>query len=68
MKWTLDFDILYIKSKYPRLCGYTYSNWIGFLNDRKFTSGYVFNLGIGVVTLTNEKQHVVALSSTKEKY
>jgi hypothetical protein len=66
VKGTLDFGILYNRSKDPRLCGYTDSDWAGCVDDRKSTSGYVFSLGMGAVTWTSKKQHAVALSSTKQ--
>jgi hypothetical protein len=65
VKGTLDFGILYNRSKDPRLCGYTDSDWVGSIDDRKSTSGYVFSLGTGAVTWTSKKQHVVSLSSTE---
>jgi hypothetical protein len=68
VKGTLDFGILYSRSKDPRLCGYTDSDWAGSVDDRKSTSGYVFSLGTGAVTWTSKKQHAVALSSTKAEY
>jgi hypothetical protein len=68
VKGTLGFGILYSKSKDPQLCGYTNSDWMGFIDDRKSTSGYVFSLGTSAFTWTNKKQHAVALSSTKEEY
>jgi hypothetical protein len=55
VKGTLDFGILYSRSKDPRLCGYTDSDWADSVDDRKSTSGYVFNLGTGAVTWTSKK-------------
>ena len=52
-KGTLDFGILYIRSKDSRLSGYTVSDWVGFTDDRKSTYGFVFSLGIGAITWTN---------------
>ena len=60
MKGTLDFGIFYNISKDPSLCGYTDSDWEGYLHNRKFTSGYVVSLGIGAVTWTSKKQHAQA--------
>lgn len=68
VKGTLDFGILYSKSKDPRLVGFTNLDWAGFFDDKKSTSGYVFNLGTGVVTWTNKKQQAIALSSIEAKY
>jgi hypothetical protein len=68
VKGTLDFGILYNRRKDPRLCGFTNSDWEGCVDDRKSTFGYVFSLGMGAVTWTNKKQHVVSLSSIEVKY
>jgi hypothetical protein len=68
VKVTLEFRILYNGRKDPRLCGYTDSNWAGFVDERESTYGYVFSLGIGAVTLTSKKQHVVSLSSIEVEY
>ena len=68
VKGTLDFGILYSRRKDLRLCGYTDSDWAGYVNDRKSTSGYVFSLGTGAITWTSKKQHEVTLSSTEEEY
>jgi hypothetical protein len=68
VKGTLDFGILYSRSKDLRLCGYTDSDWAGFVDDKKSTSRYVFSLGTGAVTWTSKKKHAVALSSTEVEY
>ncbi|XP_057868701.2 secreted RxLR effector protein 161-like [Cryptomeria japonica] len=65
---TLDFGILYGRTKEPRLIGYTNSDLAGSVDDKKSTFGYVFSLGIGVVTWTSKKQQVVTLSSTEVEY
>lgn len=41
---TLDFGILYSKTKDPRLCGYTNSEWGGCVYYSKSTSRHVFSL------------------------
>jgi hypothetical protein len=55
VKGTLEFDILYSKNKDLRLCGYRDSNWVGCVDDRKSTFGYVFNLGMGAIPWTSKK-------------
>ena len=42
LKWTLDFEIFYKKGGSNELIAYTNSNYVGDLEDRKSTSGYVF--------------------------
>jgi hypothetical protein len=68
VKGTLDFGILYSRSKDHQWCGSTNSIWVGYVDDRKSTFGYVFSLGTGGVTWTSKKKHAVALSSTEAKY
>eukprot|EP00253_Pinus_taeda_P023816 PITA_23816 len=63
-----DFSILYSTSKDPRLIHFTNSDWVGFVDDRKSTYGYVFSLGTGAVIWTSKKQQEVALSSTEAEY
>lgn len=60
-KGTSDFGILYGRSKDPRLIGFRDSDWVGYIDDKKSTSGYVFSLGTGAVTWTNKKQQAVVL-------
>lgn len=47
VKGSLDFGILYSRSKDPWLIGFTDSNCMKFVDDRKSTSRYVFNLDFG---------------------
>ncbi len=42
-------------------------NWAGNVSDRRLTNGFMFFLGSGV-SWSNNKQPIVALSSTKTKY
>ena len=44
------------------------ANWVGDLDCRRSTSGYVFNLFGGVVSWMSKRQFVVALSTTKAEY
>ena len=46
---TLDLGIRYHKVQNFNLVGYSDSDWDGSCDDRKSSSGYVFNLGSGAV-------------------
>eukprot|EP00253_Pinus_taeda_P036355 PITA_36355 len=45
-----------------------FSDWAGDLDQRRSTSGYVFNLFGGAVSWMSKKQSVVALSTTEAEY
>eukprot|EP00253_Pinus_taeda_P030765 PITA_30765 len=62
-----DFDpSLYKKSS--DLVGYTDSDWVGSIDDRKNTSGYVFHMGLGAISWASKKQSIVALSTAGAEY
>ena len=48
--------------------GFVDADWVGDLDQRRSTSGYVFNLFGGVVSWMSKKQSVVALSTTEVEY
>eukprot|EP00253_Pinus_taeda_P026067 PITA_26067 len=50
------------------ICGFVDANWAGDFDQRRSTSGYVFNLFGGVVSWMSKKQSVVALSTTEVEY
>ena len=45
--------------------GFVDADWVGDLDQRRCTSGYVFNLFGGAVSWMSKKQSVVALSTTE---
>ena len=47
---TLDIIIHYHKVQNFNFVGYSDSDWAGSCDDRKSTSGYIFNLGLSVVS------------------
>eukprot|EP00253_Pinus_taeda_P005315 PITA_05315 len=48
--------------------GFAVKDWAGDLEQRRSTSGYVFNLFGGAVSWMSKKQSVVALSTTEAEY
>eukprot|EP00253_Pinus_taeda_P030532 PITA_30532 len=48
--------------------GFVDADWARDLDQRRYTSGYVFNLFGGVVSWMSKKQSVVALSTTEVEY
>lgn len=68
VKGTLNFGILYSKSKELQWCGYSNQDWEVFMDHIKSTIGYVFNLHTRIVSWINKKQHAVSMPSTKAKF
>lgn len=60
---TIDHGIWYSKVTNFTLTGFTDSDWAGNIDDRKSTSGFLFNLGSGAISWSSKKQEVVALST-----
>eukprot|EP00253_Pinus_taeda_P018545 PITA_18545 len=50
------------------ICGFVDVDWAEDLDQRRSTSGYVFNLFGGVVSRMSKKQSIVALSTTEAEY
>jgi len=48
--------------------GFVNADWAGDLDQRRSTSGYMFNLFGGAISWMSKKQSVVALSTTEEEY
>jgi hypothetical protein len=65
---TRNFGISYSKTDEFELIGYTDSDCVSSIDDRKSTSGYVFHFGNGVVSWSSKKQPIVSLSSTEAEY
>lgn len=68
LKGTLNFGIIYTVEFDVELAGYSDSDWAGNPDDRKSTTGYVFNIGSGPISWSSKKQPTVSLSSTKAEY
>eukprot|EP00253_Pinus_taeda_P024985 PITA_24985 len=52
---TRDCGIMYASTKNKELIGYTDSDFAGSLDDRKSTSGFVFHLGLGVISWSSNR-------------
>jgi hypothetical protein len=65
---TLNFGLWYTKSDSNQLSGYTDSDFAGILDDRKSTSGYVFQLGMNLISWASKKQPIVSISSAEAEY
>ena len=56
------------RGAFPKVTGYTDSDWAGDRDERKSTGGYVFILCGGAISWKSRKQDVVATSSTEAEY
>ena len=65
---TLHFGLWYTTSDCNQLSGYTDSDFAGSLDDRKSTSGYVFQLGTNLILWASKKQPIVSISSAEAEY
>ena len=65
---TVDFGLDYRKSDGIRLVGFTNSDWVGSVGDRKSTFGCCFSLGSAAMSWFSRKQKSVALSSAEAEY
>eukprot|EP00253_Pinus_taeda_P033673 PITA_33673 len=68
VKGTKRLGILYTTSECSNLVGYTDSDRVGSVDDRKSTSGYVFHMGSGAISWASKKQPIVALSTAEAEY
>ena len=65
---TKHYGILYTTTSHFRLVGYTKSDWVGSVDDRKSTLGYVFHLGCEAISQASKKQPIVSLSTVEVEY
>ena len=63
----MHLGLLYVKGD-SELVGYCDADWAGDHNDRKSTSGYVFQLSGAAVSWRSKKQSCVALSTAEAEY
>lgn len=65
---TIGYGIWYTVVPNFKLFGFSDSDWASSLDDRKSTSGNVFNMGSGAITWMSKKQATVALSTAEAEY
>ena len=68
LQGTKEFRLFYKNGEKSDLFGFTDSDYVGDLDDRKNTSGYIFMMGTGVVSWSSKKKPIVTLSSTKAEF
>jgi hypothetical protein len=68
LKGTLNFGLYYNRDHDFSLIGYTDSNWVRSVSDRKSTSGRCFSLGSAMTSWQSRKQSSISLSTVEAKY
>jgi hypothetical protein len=68
LKSTSKFGIYYREGESSKLKEYTDEDLAGDTENRKSTSGYIFQLGSELITWSSRKQPTTALFSTEAKY
>ena len=65
---TVGFELKYNSSGGVTLLGYTNSEEVGSIVDRKSTSGYCFSMVSTMISWSSKNKGFVALSTTEDKY
>ena len=65
---TIDYHLRYVVDCELGLVGYTDSDWVGHVTDRKRTLGCCFSLGLVVIVWRSRKQRSVVLSTTEVEH
>jgi len=63
-----DYGFFYEASTELQVHGYIDVDWASSILDRRSTNGFMFSFGNAVVTWSNKKQLIVALSSTEAEF
>ena len=68
LKGTLNHGLLYSRNESNDCVGFSDSDWGGDLDDRKSTSGYMFQLGGTAISWRSKEQTRVTLSTAEAEY
>ncbi|KAK6151684.1 hypothetical protein DH2020_014319 [Rehmannia glutinosa] len=68
LKGTIQYGLFYPKNENFSLKGYSYSDYVGNIDDRKSTSGSCQFLGDCLVSWFSKKQNCVSLSTAEAEY
>jgi hypothetical protein len=68
LKGTTSNGLWYERGKGHELTGWSDSDYAGYIDDRRSTSGYAFMIGTNVVSWSSKKQPIVTLSTTEAEF
>ena len=63
-----DLKFFILQTNDFKLVGYTDSDWVGSLDDRKSTFWYMFHMGLDAISWASKKEPIVAQSTWEAKY
>ncbi|XP_018504957.1 secreted RxLR effector protein 161-like [Pyrus x bretschneideri] len=65
---TKGYGIKYTQEKESIVVGFTDSDWVGAIDDKRSTFGHLFFLGSKVISWSLKKHSTMALSTTEAEY
>ena len=68
LRGTANYGITFVRSESGECLGYSDADWAGDREDRRSTSGYLFQIAGGPVSWKSRKQESVALSTAEAEY
>ena len=68
LKGTMDLGLQYVRDCEESCEGYSDADWAGDTNDRKSTSGYIFQTAGAPISWRSRRQNCVALSTAEAEY
>ena len=68
LRGTMDLGLQYVRNDEKSCEGYSDADWAGDTNDRKSTSGYVFQIAGAPISWRSKRQNCVALSTAEAEY
>jgi hypothetical protein len=68
LQHTIDFGLHIRRSPSSMANAFSDADWVGCIEDRKFTGGFAVFLGHNLISWCAKKQKIVSRSSTEEKY
>ena len=67
LRQTVDYQLVF-RGDLKSLSGYTNADWAGDQDTRRFTFGYVFDVGSAAISWLSKRQPTVALSTCEAEY
>ncbi|KAL0456563.1 UNVERIFIED_CONTAM: Retrovirus-related Pol polyprotein from transposon TNT 1-94 [Sesamum latifolium] len=68
LQGTKDYMLMYRRTEYLEVVGYSDSDFAGCVDSRNSTSGYIFVIASGAVSWRSAKQTLVATSTMKAEF